>query len=295
MPSRWGEQLTPDVSQELLDSEVPSLTVETALGQPPSDEELYTALHSLRAPGPDQVTALMLRSAGPRARWQTRLLVHRLWLTPPNAWESVVKEVLGTPLYKGSGDRRDLDTYRFIMLINVISRLLGRIVSSRIQTWAESRNLFGDRQWGFRRNRSVVDVLLLLRTLVELAAAVCASCASVDGSHYDHLLLIMFEAFSKIQRGPAQLAFRKLGMPAEMLTIISGLHDFSTYRMRTPGGDSDTFHMPLGFREGCCSSPSLYNLWHCMAMNHYRRLEEQTLSSVELRSMAWRANLFTSR
>ena len=116
---------------------------------------------------------------------------------------------------------------------------------------------------------------------MELAAAVPSSESPERDQQYDNLVLIMFDimkAYSKVQRDASWFAFQRLGMPDSFLRILRGLHEFSEYRMRTPGQDSDVFSMMLGFREGCCSSPPLYNLWHCLAMQHYRRLEENFLS-----------------
>ena len=285
-----GQKIAPDVDLDMLEKEIPQQPVQDALGQPPTDQEFFAAVHCLResAPGPDQVTILMLRSSGPRALWQVRLLVHEYWTTEPDTWEQTAKQVIGVPLYKGDGSRQELDNYRYIMLINVISRIMGRIVADRVQQWAEQQNLYGQWQWGFRRGRSCVDVLLLIRTLVELASAVSPDTSSDRGEHYDNLVLIMFDimkAYSKIQRSAAWVAFRRLGMPESMLRVIQGLHEFSEYRMRTPGGDSDSFSMALGFREGCCSSPALYNLWHCLAMKHYRKLEDELLTDAQQQAL----------
>ena len=285
-----GTQVEPSVDHALIDAEVPAQPTDESLGVPPTDEEFFNAVFSLResAPGPDQVTALMLRSAGPRALWQVRLLVHQLWNTDASEWEASTKQVVGIPLYKGDGSRADLDNYRYIMLISVISRVLGRIIAARLQRWAETQNHYGEWQWGFRRGRSVVDVRLLIRTMVELASSVPVEEAEKTGERYNNLVLIMFDimkAHSKVQRGPAWYAFEKMGIPTALLRVLSALHDHSEYRMKTAGGESDAFLMPLGFREGCCSSPGLYNLWHCLAMKHYRKLEEQTLTEEELESL----------
>lgn len=54
-------------------------------------------------------------------------------------------------------------------------------------------------------------------------------------------------------------AFTCLGMPEQLLQNLSGMQDHSLNYMRRPGGDIDSFHMPSGFCEGCCSSPCLHH------------------------------------
>ena len=138
-----------------------------------------------------------------------------------------------------------------------------RIVGDRVQQWAEHQ------QWGFRRGR--IDVLLLILTLVELAPSVNLDNSENRGSHYDNLVLIMFD-YSKIQRSAAWLAFSRPGMPESLLRVVAG--------MRTPGGDSNVFS-----QEGCCSSPARCNLWHCLAMRHYRKLEDELLTHEQQQSL----------
>ena len=224
-----GEQLEANVDTDMLLEQIPQRPVHASLGLPPSDDEVRAALQSQgKCPGPDQVTILMIRSAGPRAKWQIRLLMHQLWTTPPEQWEACVKQVVGIPLFKG-GDgcrRQNLDNYRYIMLIGVLSRAIGKIISTRLQNVAEQNDLYGDWQYGFRRGRSVIDVLLLVRTMTELASAVPQADAHRYEEQYKTLVLILFDiqkAYNKVQRGAAWTAFRRLGIPNSLLEVLPAL------------------------------------------------------------------------
>jgi hypothetical protein len=57
-----------------------------------------------------------------------------------------------TPLHK-SGDRSNIDNYRPISVLNVLSKVIERIVYEQLVDYLESRDLFSDYQFGFRRKK----------------------------------------------------------------------------------------------------------------------------------------------
>ena len=61
-----------------------------------------------------------------------------------------------TPLYK-SGDRTNIDNYRPISVLNIISKTVERAVYNQLSEYLEENNLLSDQQYGFRRKRSTRD------------------------------------------------------------------------------------------------------------------------------------------
>ena len=61
-----------------------------------------------------------------------------------------------TPLFK-KGDKSDPNNYRGICLLPILSRILGRILVTRIRIWAEEMKLLDENQAGFRKGRSTAD------------------------------------------------------------------------------------------------------------------------------------------
>ena len=53
------------------------------------------------------------------------------------------------PLHK-KGDINDVDNYRGISLLNVLSKVFTHIVNRRLTGWVESNNVISDAQAGFR-------------------------------------------------------------------------------------------------------------------------------------------------
>lgn len=74
-----------------------------------------------------------------------------------------------SPLYKGSGDRRDPANYRPIAVTPVLYRVCVQVVRERLQSWAERKGVLGELQTGFRSGRGIEDNLFVLTQCVEIA------------------------------------------------------------------------------------------------------------------------------
>ena len=73
-------------------------------------------------------------------------------------------------LWKGKGSRADLDKYRSISLLSIVSRVVAKVVATRLLKFAEKRNLLSNFQWGFRGYRSTRDEILVIRLMMETMA-----------------------------------------------------------------------------------------------------------------------------
>jgi hypothetical protein len=111
-----------------------------------------------------------------------------MWVSGPATWDSLATHGLAVASYKGTGDRGDLDNHRFVVLLSAISRIIARILATRISEWAERRNLLPSSQWGFRKHKSTQDALFLSRLLVELEAEV----RGLEDRPLNELLVLIF-------------------------------------------------------------------------------------------------------
>ncbi len=69
-------------------------------------------------------------------------------------------------LYKGKGDPRDPGSYRRIALMESTLKLYERLLFARLSTWAFSRGLIPDSQFGFRPRSSTLDAVFVFVTLI---------------------------------------------------------------------------------------------------------------------------------
>ena len=67
------------------------------------------------------------------------------------------------PLYKGSGDRLDGKSYRPVANLCAMSKVLEKVIASRLSHYMEKSGLFSDRQHAYRRGRNCTMALLQLQ------------------------------------------------------------------------------------------------------------------------------------
>ena len=63
------------------------------------------------------------------------------------------------PLHK-KGSKIDVNNYRPISLLNVLSKLFERVIYDRLYSFFDKNNLFTCRQYGFRKKHSTIDALI---------------------------------------------------------------------------------------------------------------------------------------
>ena len=76
-----------------------------------------------------------------------------MWNTPATLCEEPLKVGVITPLFK-KGDKSDPNNYRGICVLPILSRILGRILATRVRIWAEEMKLLDENKPGFRKDLS---------------------------------------------------------------------------------------------------------------------------------------------
>lgn len=116
---------------------------------------------------------------------------------------------------------------------------------------------------GFSPQQIHLRCIVILRILSELATEV--------KDPPDPVAVISFDiqrAYPSVPREAAYQVFHKaFGLPQELITIIRSLHSHTQFIIRTQQGDAEPFQSQKGFREGCPSSPTLYNMYHTVPIN----------------------------
>ena len=208
------------------------------------------------AAGKDDVTIVMIRKCNPETQIVMAKKIKEMAGRNPDEWEKTIKEGVVIPLYKNKGKRNQMNNYRCICLLSMASRILVRVMASRIRDWSEEINLLDENQQGFRAGRSTADATqILVRMHEELINENIQSENSIKA-----ILLDIQKAYPRINKSILWEMLKKFGMK-ETITILKGLHEHTTYEVRGREANSTTW-MPLrGLREGCATSPGLFNVY----------------------------------
>ena len=109
-----------------------------------------------KAPGDDEIRMIYLKAARQMFQLMVIQVIQTMWETPVECWDDIVKVGVIIPLRK-KGAKDNLDNFRGVCLLPIISRILARVRTTRLRNWSEKHGSFDDIQDGFRQGRSTAD------------------------------------------------------------------------------------------------------------------------------------------
>ncbi|XP_063722275.1 uncharacterized protein LOC134848689 [Symsagittifera roscoffensis] len=269
----------PDESKD-----VKFITANQKLNTLPSEKEIMEALDEMResAPGKDGVRMVYIRNAYWKWREKVIHLVMRMFTTRADLWEESLKKGQIVLLHK-TGNINDANNLRVVCLLSMASRILARRIANHLRTWSEELQILDENQSGFRPGRSTADASLIfirIREDVEdLRRRRIRAGISVEvNTDREARLIDLTKAYPRVSKPVLWAIFRRYAMEGPFLDTLMDLHEATTYSIKGKEGDSEEWTPERGLREGCPSSPSLFNKYHQVVM---RQAEKARLDGTE--------------
>ena len=119
-------------------------------------------LKSHRSLGIDQMPAELIKAGGRTICLEIHKLITSIWKKEQLSEEW--KESIIQPIHK-KGDKTDCNNYRGISLLPNTNKILSNILLSRLILYV--KEIIGDHQCGFRRNRLTIDHIFCIRQILE--------------------------------------------------------------------------------------------------------------------------------
>ena len=163
-----------------------------------------------------------------------------------NKWKSAIL----LPFQKPGKPSNRPDSYRPIVLTSNVCKVLEKIVNTRLVHYLELNNFISPQQYGFRRNRSTEDVLVILET------AILDSFAS-----HKQLFAVFYDLEKAYDtawtRGILQQIYN-FGIRGKMAHFISDFLHNRHFRVRIGGVFSNYYDQRQGIPQGSVLSCTLF-------------------------------------
>ena len=220
--------------------------------EPFSLAELRAAVTGLRsvAEGPDEVHNDMLRRLPHTALEVLLAVFNRLWERGefPAAW----REAIVVPILKPGKSGTDPLHYRPISLTSSLCKLMEKLVNVRLSWFLESNDILTPSQCGFRRNRSTVDHLVSLDTVIRLAFK--------ERRHVGAVFFDLEGAYDTTWRHGILLKAFNCGIRGAMGYFLQNFLRERFFRVRVGNQVSERFLQENGVPQGGVLSVALFAL-----------------------------------
>ena len=243
-----SDMLDPDTTKRL-----PQQSVTSAPGIEPTEEEIaaaIVAMANVKAVGPGGFPLELLK-LGLQQDQAILLELHRLttliWREGkvPQQWKDVV-----IAIFHKKDNQTECGNYRGISLVPHGGKVLLKDVARRLGPYCETKGLLPDEQYGFRPDRSTIDIMFSLRRLQEIRRKA--------GASFFMCFIDLQKAYESVDCTLLWQVVTRIGVPPQMIAVIQQFHDGMRAWVR-PGDVicSDWFEVEQGLQQGCVISPVL--------------------------------------
>ena len=232
-----------------------------SLSSTPNALEVAKALGKLKngkAPGSSNILPEMVKAGKGNSEFVEILLdvMRTAWQegAVPKEWADAII----VPIPK-KGNLRSCDNWRGIALLEVVGKVVARVIQGRLQRVAERE--LPDSQCGFRKGRGCSDMTFVVRQLAEKAT-----------EHRTQQFLVFVDlrkAYDSVPRDALWMAMKKLGVPESLIKIVRSFHEGMEARVRVGEELLEEIEVKNGLRQGCTMAPTLFNLYSCVVVERW--------------------------
>ena len=217
---------------------------------PITKAEIRSAIMSMKAakaPGVDCLTVELLKADITTTVDVLHDLFCEIWVseTVPADW----RRGLIVKIAK-KGDLTKCGNWRGITLMSVAAKAMGKVLIRRISGGVDAK--LRKEQAGFRKGRSTIEQIFVLRNIVEQA---------VEWNSSLYVCFVDYEkAFDSVHRKTLWKIMESYGIPSKLVRMVNAMYDGSQCAVVEGTGQTDWFDVKSGVKQGCNMSGFLFLL-----------------------------------
>ena len=219
--------------------------------QPFSLRELTSALSSChsKTPGSDGVNYAMIKHMDNQQLKSLLSFYNYIFKEGfPGQW----KVAITLPLPKPNKPHTSKQSYRPIALLNVLSKVVEKMVNRRLLSYLEKKNFFSSFQSGFRAGHSTLDSLSRLESDARLSILNRKFCLAV--------FLDISKAFDSVWHHGLLRKLSDTGVRGQMFNFIAGFLENRSTKVKVGTALSDSYDFSCGVPQGSVLGPSLFSI-----------------------------------
>ena len=166
----------------------------------------------------------------------------------PKEWEAGII----VPIFK-KGDKSDVNNYRGITIINTLQKLLAKVLARRLQVVCNEYGLIRKEQVGFISEGECTSQIVTLleccqrRRIIEKNTILC--------------FLDLRKAYDLVSHELLLKKLKNKGLGNKFINFIGNMYSNTKMQVRCDNMLSNSFEYQRGVRQGCPTSPLLFNIF----------------------------------
>jgi hypothetical protein len=213
--------------------------------------QLIKALPNKKAPGPDTITAEMLKYGGNAAVKMVKRLLNAV--TNANEIPLNMNRASIVLIPKDKDKVHDPAYRRPISLMNTILKLLDKRLKANLNEHIDQNNLLAREQAGFRPGLSCMSHILTLEQICQLQAA--------EKKAVHAVFIDLQKAFDSVNRSQLIDLMYELEFPRNDIALVEMMYSTEQSSLILNEQLQTPWTVAKGVRQGACSSPTLFNLF----------------------------------
>ena len=203
-----------------------------------------------KAPGPDGMTAELLKYGG-NVTWEmTVRLVQLIWRQ-----QNMPRQMCQANIFLIPKDRTDIKNpaqQRPISLTNVWTKVVDKLVYEKLLAHTEANKIISPNQAGFRKHHSCATQAFVMEQLIQVQ--------KLDRGKVHACFIDLRKAFDSIKRNQLFKILRDNAYPPDVVAILQEMYEKESSKLILNGMPDREWRVKRGVRQGAVTSPLLFNL-----------------------------------
>ena len=182
----------------------------------------------------------------------------------PEEW----KNCTVVPIYK-KGDPRDLNNYRGIALINTFLKVLCKILSRRLQNIITDFKILKREQTGFKKDEECLGQVACLLEICQRR--------KIENKDTILCFLDLKKAYDLVPHNRLINKLAEKGLGPKILKFIEKMYENTEMKVRINNTLTESFKYGREVRQGCPTSPLLFDIFIDDLLNEIKPIEVKGL------------------